>query len=286
MELFNHFAHSLGNSRKDYRGGRAERQKHACAIVNHAFLGEIAVTNFASAQRWLADADRVVALTGAGISKESGLPVFRGSEGLWRHYRPEQLATPEAFRRDPHLVWEWYDWRRSVVAKAQPNPGHHALVELEGRAREFVLITQNVDGLHELAGSQRVLKLHGDLWTLRCVECGTESVNRQVPLPELPPRCQCGGMLRPGVVWFGEALPADVLHQAIAAARQAQVFLVVGTSAVVQPAASLPLLALEAGAHVVEINLEPTALSSRVDASFQGTAGDLLPRLVEVAVRP
>ena len=237
-------------------------------------------------QRWLGEAERIAVLTGAGISQESGVPVFRGPGGLWRQYRPEDLATPEAFARDPRLVWEWYDWRRSVVARAQPNPGHRALVELEQRTGEFTLITQNVDGLHDRAGSRRLLKLHGDLWTLRCLGCGRESVNHTVPLPELPPRCECGSLLRPGVVWFGENLPEDSLRDAFAAARRAQLFLVVGTSAVVQPAASLPILARQAGACVVEVNTEATPLTPQVDASFFGPAGEVLPRLVEVAVRP
>lgn len=225
-------------------------------------------------------------LTGAGISQESGVPVFRGPGGLWRQYRPEDLATPQAFARNPRLAWEWYDWRRSVVARAQPNAGHQALVELEQRTPDFTLVTQNVDGLHDRAGSRRLLKLHGALWTLRCLGCGREKVDHTVPLPELPPRCACGGLLRPGVVWFGEALPEDTLRQAFAAARRAQVFLAVGTSAVVQPAASLPLLAREAGARVVEVNTEETPLSPQVDASFFGPAGEVLPRLVEVGVRP
>jgi len=237
------------------------------------------------ARRWLAEAERVAVLTGAGISHESGIPVFRGPGGLWRQYRPEELATPEAFARDPRLVWEWYDWRRSAVAEAKPNPGHQALVELERRTPDFTLITQNVDGLHDRAGSCRVLKLHGGLWTVRCVGCAAETINRAVPLPELPPRCACGGLLRPGVVWFGEALPVDVLQQAMLAAERAQVFLVVGTSAVVQPAASLPLLARRAGARVVEVNAESTPLSPLVDASFLGPAGVVLPQLVEAPVR-
>lgn len=235
-------------------------------------------------RRWLAEAEHIAALTGAGISHESGVPIFRGQDGLWRQYRPERLATPEAFARDPQLVWEWYDWRRSVVARAQPNAGHYSLVQLERRVSEFTLITQNVDGLHDRAGSQCLLKLHGDLWRLRCLGCGAESVNRQVPLPELPPRCPCGGLLRPGVVWFGEALPEDVLRRAVAAARRAQVFLVVGTSAVVQPAASLPLVAREAGARLVEVNLEATPLTAMADASFLDPSGEVLPRLVEAVV--
>ena len=237
------------------------------------------------ARRWLAEAERVAALTGAGISHESGIPVFRGPGGLWRQYRPEELATPEAFARDPRLVWEWYDWRRSVVAAAEPNAGHHALVELERRTPDFTLITQNVDGLHDRAGSRRLLKLHGDLWILRCTVCFAEIVDRTVPLAEIPPQCACGGLLRPGVVWFGEGLPPGVLQEAIRAAERAQVFLVVGTSAVVQPAASLPLLARRAGARVIEVNAESTPLSPLVDASILGPAGALLPQLVEATVR-
>lgn len=253
--------------------------------------------DFEKVRQWLADAERVAVLTGAGVSKESGLPVFRGQDGLWRQYRPEQLATPEAFARDPVLVWEWYNWRRQVVARAEPNPGHHALAELGRRIPDFTLITQNVDGLHDRAVPKlrdgRLLKLHGDLWTLRCLGCGQETTNHTVPLPELPPRCAlrlrsgqaCGGLLRPGVVWFGEALPADVLHKAMEAAARAQVFIVAGTSAAVQPAASLPVLARQAGAKVVEVNLEATPLSPLADACFLGKSGEVLPRLVEAGVR-
>jgi len=158
------------------------------------------VVTLGEVQSWLAAAEHVAVLTGAGISHESGVPVFRGPGGLWRQYRPEQLATPEAFARDPRLVWEWYDWRRSLVSAAEPNAGHHALVELERRTPDFTLITQNVDGLHDRAGSRRLLKLHGDLWTLRCTSCSAETLDRTVPLPELPPLCVCGGLQRPGVV--------------------------------------------------------------------------------------
>ena len=237
-------------------------------------------------QGWLAEAERVVVLTGAGISAESGVPTFRGAGGLWRQHRPEDLATPEAFAHGPRLVWEWYDWRRARVAQAEPHPGHLALAQLERRVPDFTLITQNVDGLHQRAGSRRVLKLHGDIWTLHCLGCGLEETNHDVPLREIPPRCSCGGLFRPGVVWFGEALPADVLRHAMEAAAHAQVFLVVGTSAVVQPAASLPLLAQQNGAKLVEINLEETPLSAQADASFWGKAGELLPRLLETAVEP
>jgi NAD-dependent deacetylase len=231
-------------------------------------------------RQWLAKARRVVALTGAGVSAESGIPVFRGAGGLWQQHRPEDLATPEAFARNPRLVWEWYDWRRARVAEAAPNPAHLALVTLERSLPDFTLVTQNVDGLHDRAGSRQVLKLHGDLWWLRCTGCGKEDPNTEVPLAELPPRCACGALLRPAVVWFGEALPSDALRAASEAATQARVFLVIGTSALVQPAASLPLLARQHGARVVEINRERTALSAYVDISLCGAAGELLPQLV------
>jgi NAD-dependent deacetylase len=218
-------------------------------------------------------------LTGAGISAESGLPTFRGPGGLWRNFRPEQLATPEAFARDPKLVWEWYDWRRSVHAKAESNAGHRALVALEKRAREFCLITQNVDALHERAGTRAVLHLHGSLWRVRCLGCGQEEPNEQVPLDPLPPRCACGGMLRPAVVWFGESLPEREFRAAVEAARHAQVFLVVGTSSVVYPAAALPRVALESGARVIEVNPEPTELTPTAHISLRGNAGDILPQV-------
>lgn len=232
------------------------------------------------AREWIQAARALAVLTGAGISAESGVPTFRGDAGLWRQYRPSQLATPEAFARDPRLVWEWYDWRRQVIARAQPNPGHLALVQLERLKQCFTLITQNVDGLHERAGSRRVIKLHGDIWLLRCVGCGRSLRDERAPLPELPPRCDCGGLMRPGVVWFGEPLPPGAWEQAEQAARTAEVFLVVGTSAVVYPAAGLVPLAKVSGARVIEINPEETPFSASLDCSLRGRAGEILPRLL------
>jgi NAD-dependent deacetylase len=229
---------------------------------------------------WLRDATRVAVLTGAGISAESGVPTFRGSGGLWRSYRPEDLATPEAFDRNPLLVWEWYDWRRTLIASAQPNPGHLALVELETRVPSFTLITQNVDGLHARAGSNHIVYLHGDIWTLRCATCGKEEHNLEAPLPALPPKCACGGIQRPGVVWFGEALPSQAWLAAEQASRQCDLFLVIGTSAVVMPAGGLVYLARQSGARVIEINSEETHLSSLVDCSLRGPAGTILPALL------
>jgi NAD-dependent deacetylase len=225
---------------------------------------------------------RVVVLTGAGISAESGVPTFRGETGLWRQYRPEELATPGAFARDPKLVWEWYDWRRGLIGACQPNPAHQTLAQMETKLPDFTLITQNVDGLHPLAGSQRVLELHGNIWRMRCIRERTKHVDRTTPLPELPPRCaNCGALLRPDVVWFGEALPAGVLEAAFAAADTCEIMLVVGTSAVVQPAATLPLIAKQVGAALVEINPQPTPLSDYVDLSLRQPAAQALPRLWE-----
>jgi NAD-dependent deacetylase len=235
-------------------------------------------------REWLRDASSIAVLTGAGVSAESGVPTFRGgtpaTPGLWKQYRAEELATPVAFARDPKLVWEWYDWRRSLIAEAKPNPGHYALAAAEARARKFTLITQNVDGLHELAGSRNVLRLHGSIWTLRCVECEREREDRRTPLPEIPPRCECGGMLRPGVVWFGEALPAQVWQEAEKAAREADLFLLIGTSAVVYPAAGLAPIAKSSGARVVEINIAETGLSDSIDEFLQGPSGEMLPQLI------
>jgi NAD-dependent deacetylase len=232
---------------------------------------------------WIASAGSIAALTGAGISAESGIPTFRGAGGLWREYRAEDLATPEAFSRDPKMVWEWYDWRRSVIAAAEPNAGHRALAKLAsvaGRASKFTLITQNVDGLHDRAGSTGVLKVHGDIWTVRCVSCGREREDRRAKLPELPPRCTCGAIERPGLVWFGESLPGNVWAQAEDAAHNADLFLIIGTSAVVYPAAGLAELAKARGARVVEINIAETPVSHRVDASLRGPAAEILPQLL------
>jgi NAD-dependent deacetylase len=228
----------------------------------------------------LRDVLSVVVLTGAGISAESGVPTFRGEGGLWRHYRAEELATPHAFRRDPSLVWEWYDWRRQLIGDCRPNAAHRTLVEMERYFDDFVLVTQNVDGLHTLAGSRNVVELHGDIWRMRCTRgCRADWDDRTSPLPELPARCpSCGALARPDVVWFGETLPPDALDAAWAAAQRCQLMLVIGTSAVVQPAASLPVLALQNGAYVFEINPQPTPVSDLVADVIREPAAEALPR--------
>jgi NAD-dependent deacetylase len=231
-------------------------------------------------RQWLKEARSVAVLTGAGVSSESGVPTFRGTNGLWKQHRPEDLATPAAFARDPKLVWEWYDWRRTRIAQTQPNAGHYALDEIEKRVPRFTLITQNVDGLHEQAGSRNVLRLHGSIWIVRCTACETAWEDRRTPLPEIPPKCGCGALARPSVVWFGEALPPNVWREAEAAARSAELFLVVGTSAMVYPAAGLAQIAKSSGARLVEINIAETALSEVIDEFLRGPSGELLPRLI------
>jgi len=231
---------------------------------------------------FLRGASKVVALTGAGVSQESGLRTFRDAQtGLWAQYKPEELASPEAFQRDPKLIWDWYAWRREAVKSVRPNPGHYALVEIEKRVPQFTLITQNVDGLHRMAGSQNVLELHGNIQRVRCADCytfteiwgdDTESV----------PRCkECDGLLRPDVVWFGEALPRDQLEAAVEAARSCDIFFSIGTSGVVQPAASLAFAAHNTGAIVVEINAEPTPLTAKADYALHAKSGEILPHLLE-----
>lgn len=237
-------------------------------------------TDIQRAADLISRARRVAVLTGAGISAESGVPTFRGPSGLWRQFRAEDLATPEAFARDPKLVWEWYDWRRGLVGRAEPNPGHAVLARWGRAFPEFTLITQNVDGLHARAGSPAVLELHGNIWKTRCTREGGVADNFEIPLRKIPPVCpRCGALLRPHIVWFGESLDPDVLGRAFDASARCEVMLVVGTSALVQPAASLPLHASAAGAKVIEINPDPTPLTRSADIALPGKAGEILPRI-------
>jgi NAD-dependent deacetylase len=261
--------------------------------VHHASSHMAATASSADLDALFSAAHSVCVLTGAGISRESGVPTFRGEDGLWRKYRAEDLATPEAFARDPLLVWEWYAWRRELISQAQPNAAHLALVDLESRiaARpngRFTLITQNVDGLHERAGSLSVVRLHGSIWHLRCSRCGAEREDRRVPLDSFPPRCAqpgCSALLRPAVVWFGEPLPDAEWKHATLAAAHADVFLVVGTSALVYPTASLPWAAKQSGARLIEINPAPTPLSDLADCVLRGPAAEILGELKSLKER-
>ncbi len=229
-------------------------------------------------------AHRVVVLTGAGISAESGVPTFRDAQtGLWENFKPEDLATPEAFRRNPKLVWEWYAWRREKVRSVQPNAGHKALAAMAKRYPEFALITQNVDGLHQRAGSAGVIELHGNITRTKCFD-----ENIVVPewthTGEVPPRCpQCKGLLRPDVVWFGEELPESAINEAMRVSSACDLFLSIGTSSVVYPAAMLPEIALRIGAPVVEINPDATPLTPKATFSLRGPSGVVLPELLRAA---
>jgi len=223
--------------------------------------------------------DRVAVLTGAGISAESGIPTFRGEAGLWKKFRPEELANFDAFMANPELVWEWYRFRRDIVRKSKPNAGHRALATWEQNVESFTLITQNVDGLHERAGSANMIELHGNLERDRCLDCGRIDRSAEWSAAELP-QCSCGGRLRPDVVWFGEMLPEGAMDRAVEAAWSSDLFLTVGTSAVVQPAASLPFAAKRQGALLVEVNPEPTPVSEYADFALYGMAGEVLPTLL------
>jgi NAD-dependent deacetylase len=230
--------------------------------------------------RELSAASAVTVLTGSGISAESGVPTFREAQtGLWARYDPQELATPEAFERNPRLVWEWYEWRRGLVSAAEPNAGHRALANLERLVPSLRLLTQNVDGLHQRAGSGAVVELHGNITRSKCAAQGT--VEESSGEYGIPPRCpRCGAYLRPDVVWFGEALPGAAMREASVAAWECDVFLSVGTSGLVYPAAALPFEALESGATVVEVNPEATPLTASAHHVLSGLAGELLAELV------
>ena len=227
---------------------------------------------------------RVAVLTGAGASAESGISTFREEDGLWSRFNPDEVATRQAFRRDPQHVWSWYVERREQIARTGPNAGHFALAEMERHAPEFTLVTQNIDGLHRRAGSERVVELHGNIFRVRCFE---EDIVVSAPAEETtpgPPVCsRCGAFLRPDVVWFGEMLSMEAIAEAVNAAQRSDVFLSVGTSCLVEPAASLPFEAVRRGAVVVEINPETTPLSRYATHVLRGRAGDVLPRLVDAA---
>ena len=225
-------------------------------------------------------ATAVTVLTGAGISADSGVPTFRGAEGLWKDFRPEELASPEAFARNPRLVWEWYNWRRELLVTRKPNPAHLALVELERRVDNFWLITQNVDGLHPAAGTQRLSEIHGNIWKVQCTQCGRVTANRDVPIAILPECSTCRGLLRPHIVWFGESLDPEDLQKSSESLRTCEVLLIIGTSGIVYPAASFGPVAKDHGAFVAELNLDPTPRSDLVDLAIHGRAKDLVPQLI------
>jgi NAD-dependent deacetylase len=238
----------------------------------------------------LRSATRVAVLTGAGISAESGIPTFRDKQtGLWAKFDAAELATPDAFARDPALVWGWYEWRRAAVQRATPNPGHRAIAAIADRVPQFMLITQNVDDLHERAGNSQVLHLHGEISRPYCQRCREPFVYPEEPLhlPTEgmriePPRCvSCGACVRPGVVWFGERLPHEAWNRASAAVKHCEVFIVCGTSSVVQPAASLTEMAVDAGATTIQVDPNPTGADDIVTFNLRGAAGSVLPRLIE-----
>jgi NAD-dependent deacetylase len=229
----------------------------------------------------LSAARHVCVLTGAGISAESGVPTFRDAQtGLWAKYRPEDLETPEAFARDPRRIWEWYEWRRELVRRVEPNAGHRTLVQLANRVPRLTLVTQNVDGLHQRAGSTSVIEYHGNILRDRCSAEGTLAGRSTLSISGLPECARCGELLRPDVVWFGEAIPRQALLAADAAAADCDVFLSVGTSALVYPAAGLAEVALRRGVPVIEINPNATDLTPRADVVLAGPAGNVLPALL------
>lgn len=233
----------------------------------------------------LESAKDVTVLTGAGISAESGVPTFRGEDGLWKKFRPEELATMEGFLQNPEIVWEWYEYRRKLISEVEPNPAHYALRDLEKMVDRFSLITQNIDGLHQKAGSQKVIELHGNIRRNKCILCGKVYIDLEFESKEIPPRCQCEGMIRPDVVWFGEMLPQEALKAAFDASQHCDIFMSIGTSALVSPASQLPLVALRSKTYVVEINLEPTPISNLVHESILGKAGEILPSLINTLLK-
>lgn len=244
-------------------------------------MSESAVEGMEQAIAWVAAARKIAVLTGAGVSKESGIPTFRDAmTGLWADFNPEELASPQGFQRNPTRVWQWYAARRGQLDEVQPNPAHHALARLE-RSKPVTVITQNVDGLHQQAGSTRVLELHGSLRGYKCFAHEHPVTLETVAGLTEPPACpECGSLVRPAVVWFGELLPSNILQQAMQAATACDLMLVIGTSGIVHPAASLPVYAQEAGARTIEINPERSAISHRLDLYLAGAAGALVPALV------
>ena len=236
------------------------------------------------AKEIIENSNKITVLTGAGISAESNIPTFRSSDGMWNNVNPEAVATPQAFKNDPKFVWEWYDGRRIIMDKATPNHGHFALAEIERQKEKFTLITQNIDGLHQVAGSRNIIELHGNIWEIKCEKCGLISRNYEVPLPELPPKCsECGEITRPNVVWFGEIIPMEVIDSALLSIEECELMMIIGTSGIVEPAASMGLLAKKSNKKVVEINLDPTPNTGLYDISIQAKSGEILPLFYDIA---
>jgi len=226
------------------------------------------------------DVKKIIFVTGAGISQESGIPTFRGKDGLWRNYDAMKLATINAFNENPNLVWEWYNERRSNIFAAQPNQGHKAIAELEKYVK-VVILTQNIDGLHQKAGSSDVLELHGSIIKIKCSVCNFKD-EILTEFSKIPPLCKCGNILRPDVVWFGESLPLDIWQKAIVSAKECDLMVIVGTSLVVSPANMLPLYAKQNDAVLIEINPEDTEMSSEMDLTIRGTGASILPEFVSI----
>jgi NAD-dependent deacetylase len=241
-------------------------------------------TAIETAAGFLRGARSVVVSTGAGISKESGIPTFRDApNALWENFDPEKLASPEGFLDDPPLVWRWYEERRRMIAEAQPNPGHTAIARLEGHFDRFVVVTQNIDDLHRKAGSKNIIEMHGNIFRYKCFDMG-HPIDELPQDDRVPPRCRCGSMIRPDVVWFGEMLPEEAVERAYRALQTCDVMLVVGTSGIVYPVAGFPEVARRAGARIIEVNPEETPITLLVDVFLEGAAGEVLPRLADELV--
>ncbi len=273
-------------SRREHKPGRCRRCRAGAGLLSMAdesLMTQVPPQLIETLRR----SREVTVLTGSGISAESGIPTFRDAQtGIWAKFRPEDLATPEAFARNPRRVWDWYAWRREMVSEAQPNPGHGALARMARILPRFNLITQNVDGLHQRAGSTDVIEYHGNI--MRDL-CSIEHIVVAQPAPgdDVPPRCPaCGGMLRPDVVWFGEAIPAAALDAAQQAAERCDVFLSIGTSSLVYPAAGLMEIALRSGAILVEVNPSPTPVTKLAEFALSGTAGAILPQMSAALLDP
>ncbi len=238
------------------------------------------MTDFKRALELIKNAKKVAILTGAGISAESGVPTFRGRGGLWQKHRADELATPEAFRKDPVLVWKFYDYRRQLISKVKPNKAHKILAEWENSFENTEIVTQNIDGLHQKAGSRKMIELHGNLWEAICLKENKVFEFKENPIKTFPPKCpDCGGLIRPNVVWFGESLSQEILERAFDLFESADVAIVIGTSSIVYPAAYLPQITKKQGGHIIEVNIEETALTPFTDLFFKGKASDVLSQV-------